>query len=134
MYQLTFHMGTRMAEILPPLRETPSSKAMQSDRIDSLKNMAMAVYILNLLAFFNGVTAIFGVVIAYVKRGDAGPSVFASHFSDQIRVFWITVVVGAIGWITSWILIGFVVWFFLAIWYGYRNIMGLLRLAGNRPA
>ena len=87
-------------------RDASSTRVRQSDRIDSLKNMAMAVYVLNLLAFFNGVTAIFGAIIAYVKRNDAAGTIYASHFQQQLRVFWIALAVGIIGPITVWILIG----------------------------
>ena len=123
-----------MAEILPPLRDPSSASAQRSDRIDSLKNMAMAVYVLNLLAFFNGLTAILGAIIAFVKRNDAAGTVYASHFQQQLKVFWIALAVGAIGTITVWILIGWPILLILALWYLYRNVTGLIRLANNRPA
>ena len=123
-----------MAEILPPLRDPSSASAQRSDRIDSLKNMAMAVYVLNLLAFFNGLTAILGAIIAFVKRNDAIGTVYASHFQQQLKVFWIALAVGAIGTITVWILIGWPILLILALWYLYRNVTGLIRLANNRPA
>ena len=123
-----------MAEILPPLRDASSARIQESDRIDSLKNMAMAVYVLNLLAFFNGVTAIFGAIIAYVKRNDAAGTVYASHFGQQLRVFWIALAVGIVGTITVWILIGWPILVILGLWYLYRNVTGLIRLANNRPA
>jgi uncharacterized membrane protein len=123
-----------MAEILPPLRERSGTGARQSDRIDSLKNMAMAVYVLNLLAFFNGVTAIFGAIIAYVKRNDAAGTVYASHFQRQLRVFWIALSVAIVGTITVWILIGWPILLVLGLWYLYRNVNGLVRLANDLPA
>jgi uncharacterized membrane protein len=123
-----------MADILPPLREPSSARVRQSDRIDSLKNMAMAVYVLNLLAFFNGVTAIFGAIIAYVKQNDAAGTVYASHFQQQLRVFWIALVAAVVGWVTVWILIGWPILLVLGLWYLYRNVSGLIRLANNRPA
>ena len=123
-----------MAEILPPLRDPSSASAQRSDRIDSLKNMAMAVYVLNLLAFFNGLTAILGAIIAFVKRNDAAGTVYASHFQQQLKVFWIALAVGAIGTITVWILIGWPILLILGLWYLYRNVTGLVRLANNRPA
>ena len=123
-----------MADILPPVRDPSSSRVQQSDRIDSLKNMAMAVYVLNLLAFFNGVTAIFGAIIAFVKRDDGPGTVYASHFREQLRIFWIALGVGLIGWITVWILIGWLILAVLGLWFLYRNVKGLMQLANNKPA
>ncbi len=123
-----------MAEILPPLRENPTTDMTRSDRIDSLKNMAMAVYILNLLAFFNGLTAVLGAVIAYVKRADAAGTIYESHFRDQIRIFWIALGVSIVGGILLFVLIGWPILLVLGLWFLYRNVKGLMQLANKRAA
>src|SRR5678815_1373819 len=55
-----------------------------------LRLVAALVYGLYLFAVCTGITAIVGVVIAYVKRGDARGTVYESHFSNAITVFWIS--------------------------------------------
>jgi uncharacterized membrane protein len=40
----------------------------------------------------HGFSALVGVVIAYVKRGDARGTAFQSHFSNAITVFWASII------------------------------------------
>ncbi len=58
-----------------------------------LRVMALLAYGLFLLALVNGITAVAGVVLAYVMRGNAQGTVWESHFRNLIRVFWITAIV-----------------------------------------
>jgi uncharacterized membrane protein len=55
------------------------------------------VYALYLLGLINGLTVFIGLIIAYANRDRAGP-VMESHYTFQIRTFWI-----AIAW---WIIAG----------------------------
>jgi len=65
-----------------------STRPVESD----LRLVATLVYGLYLLAPFNGITALVGVVIAYVKRSDARGTIYESHFSNAIMVFWVSFV------------------------------------------
>ena len=49
--------------------------------------MLHAVYALYAAQFVTGVTALIGVVIAYVKRGEAAGTWQATHYDWQIRTF-----------------------------------------------
>ncbi|PXA99237.1 hypothetical protein DMC47_04385 [Nostoc sp. 3335mG] len=49
--------------------------------------LATVVYVLYLIGFFTGVTALIGVILAYVGRGDA-TALARSHYDYQIRTFW----------------------------------------------
>ena len=53
------------------------------------------VYILYLVGFFTGISALVGVIIAYVNRGDAS-EVGRNHYNHQIMVFWRGIVLGAV--------------------------------------
>src|SRR5258705_12535689 len=112
----------------------------------SLRSLVILCYVLFLLACVNGVTAIVGVIIAYVKRHDAVGTIWESHFNNLILVFW--VMVGAtLMFFLSWpfafewsftngfvwaptlvfpLLFGFILFPVLAIWYLYRIIRGLI--------
>ena len=57
---------------------------------------ARTIYILYLVGIIFVVTAIIGVVIAYIYRGDA-PIWLKSHYQFQIRTFWIGVLYALIG-------------------------------------
>ena len=47
----------------------------------SLRTMAIVVHGLYAAGFLTGFTTIIGLVIAYVKRGEAAGTIYASHFT-----------------------------------------------------
>lgn len=102
--------------------------------------MAHVIYGLYALAVVNGLTAIVGLVIAYVKRGNPAEAVADSHYTWQIRSFWYAIVLGIFASILTIILvfipvIGWMaivaVWLLLFAWYVWRIAKGWIRL-GDR--
>ena len=87
---------------------------------------AKLVYILYLASLIVGITAIVGVIVAYVNRGDA-PAWVQTHYRFQIRTFWIGVLYGVISIITMFILIGFLFALFTLVWWIVRCAKGLQR-------
>jgi uncharacterized membrane protein len=90
-------------------------------------NMAFIIYILYIVGFFTGITALIGVVMAHINSNTAD-SVLNSHFKYQIRTFYWGLLWVVIGSITSVIVVG---WFILLAWLAwtvYRVIKGLLAL------
>jgi uncharacterized membrane protein len=67
--------------------------------------LVIAVYILYLVGFFNGITALAGVIIAYMQVGRSD-QISQSHFRFQIRTFWIGLLYLVVGWITTFVFIG----------------------------
>lgn len=119
-----------------------------------LRSLAIAGYVLFLLACVNGVTAFIGVIIAYVKRSDAAGTIWRSHFDNMITVFWV-MVLGAFlgmlswplwlsgvfthGWVFLWppvftlpVIFAVLVFPVLVIWYFFRMIRGLIRASDER--
>ncbi len=110
------------------------------------KTMPAVCYALYLLAFATGITAVIGLIIAYMQRATAGPAM-RTHYTFLIRTFWIglllAVVAGiaggvifAIGAVLTVILIGFpimalagLIWAVAAIWFGVRCVVGLVYLS-----
>ncbi len=88
-------------------------------------------------AFLFGWPSIAAVVLNYVMRSDARGTYVESHFSWQIRTFWyamfFALIVALIGFVLSWLLVGFAVWVFgfvvMGIWGGYRILRGWIRLS-----
>ena len=88
-------------------------------------------------AFLFGWPSIAAVVLNYVMRSDARGTYVESHFSWQIRTFWyamfFALIVALIGFVLSWLLVGFAVWVFgfvvMGIWVGYRILRGWIRLS-----
>ncbi len=81
--------------------------------------------------------AIIGVIIAYIKRGDASGTVYASHYPWLIRAFWVSFFLGLAGLILTVTYIGAVIGIplIIAAWiYSlYKIIKGGLRVLEGRP-
>jgi uncharacterized membrane protein len=88
------------------------------------------VYYLYLASVLVGITAIVGVIMAYMNRGP-GSDWLDSHYTYQIRTFWIGLLYSVIGLVLTFIIIGFLVLLFVLIWWIVRSIKGL-QLAGAR--
>lgn len=147
------HCGRPMAPARPaePSFAAPSyaaRPAMAADprveakaaRAASAKTLAMIGYALQVLAFAYFIPGIAGVVLAYLKRGDARGTWVESHFDWQIQTFWNSlwfglgaVVVGVgVMWATESVVPGTVALYGmgagLTLWYIYRIVRGALAL------
>jgi uncharacterized membrane protein len=142
------------------MAENPSAAPLpnQAGTEQHLRSLAMLCYVLFLVSFFNGLTAIVGVIIAHIKRHDAAGTVWQSHFDNLILVFWVLLAVCLVGLISFPIsLVSLTLWFsgdfvwpafsafalpvliwmlalpILVIWFFYRMIRGIIRASENRP-
>lgn len=120
---------------------------------DPNRTLTLILYVLYIIAIFSGgLLAIIALIINYVKRSDVQGTIFASHFTWQIRSFW---------WYLAWNLIAFAPFIFLFftandpnafagvalsgtifcvlvifiawVWIVYRAIRGLIALNDNQP-
>ncbi|WP_018174522.1 MULTISPECIES: DUF4870 domain-containing protein [unclassified Thioalkalivibrio] len=89
------------------------------------RTMVTVVYVLYLVSFLTALTAIAGLIIAYIKRND-GDAVSDTHFTYQIRTFWIGLLGVIVGAVLTPIGIGFLVLLFMIVWLLVRCIKGLL--------
>jgi len=103
------------------------------EELASLRRLTLVTYVLYALAWFNGLTAVIAVIINYVKREDARGTLYESHFTWQIRTFWWSLVWALVGFITSFILVGFVILCGAAIWSIYRIVKGWLYWNDRKP-
>lgn len=110
-----------------------ATEAKTGEQLASLKNVTMAVYALQALAFLWGITAVVGVVVNYVKRDDARGTVYESHFDWQIRTFWWGLVWGVIGVALTFVFVGVFVLFAAWVWMIYRVVKGFLQLNEGKP-
>ncbi|MBT2969462.1 MAG: hypothetical protein KME56_09220 [Candidatus Thiodiazotropha sp. (ex Ctena orbiculata)] len=109
-----------------------SASQIDANNNDRDKNLTMAVYALQAISFLFVVTFLVAVIINYVKRDDVRGSWLESHFRWQIRTFWFSLLWMSIGFVTSFILVGYLLLFANAIWLIYRIIKGWLRLSEGR--
>ena len=90
------------------------------------------VYLLYLISFVLGITAIVGVVFAYVNRGQSDEWV-ETHYTYLIRTFWIGLLYFAIGGVLAVLIIGIFVLFAVAVWVIVRCVIGLQKAARGEP-
>jgi len=88
---------------------------------------ATIVWVLYIASYFTiALSSIAGLIIAYVKRDDLAGTPYASHMTSAIRTFWISLIVGIIGVVLCFVLVGFLVLGLLALWNLFRVIRGLV--------
>ncbi len=113
-----------MTQELPPDPAT-SAEPHQEERQDS--GNAKIIYILYLVSLVVGITALIGLVMAYVYRSE-GSDWLKAHYRWQIRTFWIGLLYTLSGVLLSGIGIGLLVFMFAVIWFIVRCVKGLQRL------
>ena len=94
--------------------------------------LVVTVYILYLVGFLTGITALVGAIIAYLQR-DTTDRVAQSHFQFQIRTFWIGLLYFFGGFLTLHIGIGAIILLWWIIWTAVRCVKGLLALNMGQP-
>ncbi|MCB1755367.1 MAG: hypothetical protein KDJ38_07585 [Gammaproteobacteria bacterium] len=106
---------------------------MAPDPQQQQHNLALLVYLLQLLSILFGITAIIGILINHVKFGELKDSLAGTHFRWQIVTFWLGLAVAAAGWLTGGLL-GRYLFITAVVWLYYRAIRGLYCLFKRRPA
>ena len=125
-----------MNEIANESQEHPSPEGGQEgENQPQGKTAAMAVYILYIASVVFGLLALVGVITAYIARGNSD-AIRHSHFTFQIRTFWIAILFGVISFalIFTVVLIplAWIMGLGLFIWTLTRNIKGLMCLTDNK--
>jgi uncharacterized membrane protein len=90
--------------------------------------------------FVFGLPSIIAVIMNYVKRSEVRGTHLESHFTWQLRTFWIAALAGLVLALVSFplafILVGFVTWYVgalvLGAWIIYRVARGWLALQDGR--
>jgi uncharacterized membrane protein len=93
-------------------------------------DMAKIIYILYLIGLVSGITAIIGVIMAYIYKNDA-PDWLRTHYELQIRTFWMALLYCIVAGALTLILVGFLLFFVIAVWWIVRCVKGLKQLDGR---
>jgi len=84
-----------------------------------------------------GLSCLIGLILAYVKRGDAAGTWLQSHYRWVIRTFWFSVLWNVVGWLAVVTLIGIpiaiAIWVATTIWVLYRLIRGYVLFKDSKP-
>jgi uncharacterized membrane protein len=94
------------------------------------RGLAFAVYILYLLGYLTGITAFIGVIIAYLQSGSSD-SAMKSHYTFQVRTFWIGLLYLFGGVLLLHLAVGALILLWWFVWSLVRNTKGLLALNRN---
>lgn len=117
----------------PQTPDPGSQQPLSTDGwFDAGPKNAQLIYILYFVSVIVGLTAIVGVIMAYMNRGKAGGYV-ETHYTWLIRTFWIAVLFSVISFILAFIGIGFLLMVAVFIWAIVRLIKGIQRLSRGEP-
>ncbi len=108
-----------MSEIYTP---PPAARPISDPR-----QTALIIYILMLVPIVIPITHIVGLVMAYVSR-DTAPDWLRSHYTYQIRTFWIGLLYFCAAVVSCLILVGVLLVPAVIVWYIVRCALGLSRL------
>ena len=107
-----------------PAHTTHTMNDTRTDDHAATATSARIIYILYLVSILFGITAIVGLVMAYVNRDDA-PDWLKSHYQFQIRTFWIGALYCFLGVLFAQLIIGLFILVFLLFWVIVRCAKGL---------
>ena len=111
----------------------PPATPRQTDRwLEPGPTNALVIYILYLAGLVIGISGLVGLVIAYINRGKAGGFV-ETHYTWQIRTFWIGLLYAVVSIVLMLFAIGFVLAFAVAVWFIVRCIIGIQALQRGEP-
>ena len=91
------------------------------------------IYILYLIGLVFGITAIIGVVMAYVNKDDNMPDYLKTHYRYLINTFWMGLVMIVVGGILTIVIIGIFILLFWMIWIIVRCVKGMKLLEERQP-
>lgn len=122
---------------MPDLSKPPVPQPIppvQDSLFTSQRQLVIIIYALYGAGYFlGGIPTIVAIIINYVKRDEIKDPALISHFTWQIRTFWISLGLGLLGLVTMFIGIGFIVLIGVAIWNIYRLVRGVLNILDNKP-
>lgn len=124
-------MNEPIGPIGTPAGAAPSATATVEDGVRTLTLVTYGLYAGGFVT--GGVTTIAGLILAYLRRDRAAGTPYASHFTWLIRTFWISLIVGVIGFVLTFLGIGVLVMLANAVWVIYRLVVGLLKAVERTP-
>lgn len=112
-----------------PPRGEPQRRDLTPQRGQDNANLIYILYLVNFAVPFLG---IIGVIMAYSGRASAAPDL-RSHYDNQIRIFWITVIGYFVSLVLMLVLIGFLLAIAVFIWKIVRVATGMSLLSRGQP-
>jgi|SRR5690606_19004132 len=111
---------------------TPTPPSRSQGWLDPGPANIQLIYILYLVSFVVGITALVGIVLAYMNSGKSADWL-ETHYTWAIRTFWIGILYAVISGILMVVGIGFLLMLAVAIWVVVRMIIGLQAVSRSEP-
>ena len=96
-------------------------------------NNPTIVSLLYLGGFVTGISALIGLILAYVWNSDTPAEWERSHYRYHIRTFWLAVLQSIIGVILLLLVIGWFILLWVTVWVAVRTIKALLAAQKEQP-
>ncbi|GLQ21005.1 DUF4870 family protein [Algimonas porphyrae] len=111
------------------LREQEDQQTLKPQRGQDNANLIYILYLVNMAVPFLGIV---GVIMAYSARDHAEPDL-QSHYDNQIRIFWITVIGYIISVVLMLVFIGVLLALLVFIWKIVRVATAMSLLSRGLP-
>lgn len=98
--------------------------------VESERATVLLAYVLHLIGSFAILPSLIGLLLNYLKRSEV-EELLATHHRWMIRTFWAALLWAVIGGVTTVLLIGWLILGLVWLWYVYRHVLGLIRLANG---
>ena len=125
-------MSTDARDFAAPTATFQPGTSVTVPTTDTMKTTVLIVHGLYALGMLTGITALVGVILAYVKRADARGTVYESHITYAIRTFWIGVSLLFTGIILTVVLVGTVILALSTVWYLIRLVRAFVAALDGR--
>ena len=96
-------------------------------------NRPLIIAALYLASFVTGITGLVGIVLAHMWQGDRQADWMASHYTYLIRTFWFGFLASMVAALLSIVFIGLLLFPVIAIWFGVRSVLSLMRASKHEP-
>jgi uncharacterized membrane protein len=102
------------------------------DKTETSFGTVSVIYVLYLVSLAVGITAIIGLIMAYVNQSEASDWE-RSHYRFQIRTFWIGLLYWVLSFVLAFVLIGFLLMLVVVVWTIVRCARGLQYAGRQEP-
>ncbi|MCQ9155453.1 DUF4870 family protein [Acidomonas methanolica] len=117
-------MSNAFGSNLPPIRHESGL---------TLRQWVWITHLLYAASFFTVITHIPGVIVAYLKIGEARGTPYESHFIYAVRSFWLGIALLFLGLILAIVGVGILILALWGVWWFIRIIRPIMALLDDRP-
>lgn len=101
--------------------------------MDTTPGHVKTIWILYLVSVVVGLTAIVGVVLAYIWRKNEADHPMATHYARQIRTFWIAFGLALIGLVLTLVGVGVLIMIGAGVYFVVMSVLGLVKALDEKP-